>query len=483
MANESDPSSSGNPPPPNPTPPNPTPATPDPLVRQSMDFFHSDRERAGSGRNKNYPRVQRREKDGAAGRMSTNWRRTSPRPENAVTTATASSATDLEARKAARDQAAQKLKEANTAHDAAATDKRVAQSAVESWRSLISKNPFSPSSAWKQPQFLTQGITGAVVFVSLLGIGYFAKGQIQSVEYARGMISLLLRGRDDRHRHVVLTLMAALQTTVDEARFKSGKEVLTTLVGIFGTILGFYFGSMNGEKADQPQVANIKALGGVIGLNTIDLSGTNVSDEDLINLGVFPNVERLYLNNTAITDRGLTYLHKLKNLKFLSLVDTKVDPKGKAIGELRDAIGKNPVTGTYQLTIVPPQQSRPPVAPEASTLPSPAKPEPSPVTPAPAKGEVPAGKTETQSKGQPQGKDAVRTEGDPVPDVEVNLKTLTLRSARSGDSRIEAENQRAAECRADRARFHVRQRRGYRFPRRSQRQPEGAEPVEEHQDH
>ena len=54
----------------------------------------------------------------------------------------------------------------------------------------------------------------------------------------------------------LMLVLGALLLTGDDRkdRFAQGKEVLTILVGIFGTILGFYFGSEKSSKNTEPSL-------------------------------------------------------------------------------------------------------------------------------------------------------------------------------------------------------------------------------------
>ena len=196
------------------------------------------------------------------------------------------------------------------------------------------------------------------------GFGYLAMGQVQTVEYARGMISLMF-GIGTIVIALVLTLMAALQSDLNELRFKSGKEVLTSLIGIFGTILGFYFGSLADGKPNNPSIAGLQTLGAVIGPNSVNLSGTRASDNDLLLLRSMPQLERLYLDNTPITDKGVLFLHELKNLKYLSL-------KGTGVGEKSIEDLKTEFKG--RLTVIPPDTSKLSQPPPTVTPTTPAKP-------------------------------------------------------------------------------------------------------------
>jgi len=94
------------------------------------------------------------------------------------------------------------------------------------------------------------------VFVAgafLIGIMLFGpgKGDIQSIEFARGLITLLFSVGT-----IMLMLMIVgsvlMRTDVDpKDRFAQCKDVLTVLIGIFGTIIGFYFGSQGREGTDR----------------------------------------------------------------------------------------------------------------------------------------------------------------------------------------------------------------------------------------
>ena len=50
----------------------------------------------------------------------------------------------------------------------------------------------------------------------------------------------------------VLLAVAALSPGSDDQRFNRGKEILTILVGILGTIIGYYFGAEDRQAASQP---------------------------------------------------------------------------------------------------------------------------------------------------------------------------------------------------------------------------------------
>jgi hypothetical protein len=113
--------------------------------------------------------------------------------------------------------------------------------------------PTQKASKYKLADFLHQvtslpGIVSIAVIMAMLFIYFFAKstpGQvgIANVDYARGMITLLFTVGTVIIA-LLLTLSAIFLTGSDaKERFDRGKEVLSLLIGIFGTIIGFYFGS------------------------------------------------------------------------------------------------------------------------------------------------------------------------------------------------------------------------------------------------
>ncbi len=122
--------------------------------------------------------------------------------------------------------------------------------------------PTQKASKYKLADFLRQvtslpGIVSIAVIMAMLFLYVFAQstpGQagIDSVDYARGMITLLFTVGTVIIA-LLLTLSAIFLTGADaKERFDRGKEVLSLLIGIFGTIIGFYFGS-----ASQTPNANV----------------------------------------------------------------------------------------------------------------------------------------------------------------------------------------------------------------------------------
>ena len=65
-------------------------------------------------------------------------------------------------------------------------------------------------------------------------------------------------------------------------------------------------------------------------LEELHLSGGRVTDQGLVNLAKFPNLRWLIMNHTRITDSGLVYVRRLKHLEELILTDTAISNEGIA---------------------------------------------------------------------------------------------------------------------------------------------------------
>jgi hypothetical protein len=90
-------------------------------------------------------------------------------------------------------------------------------------------------------------ILGGVLFLILSAIVGWDRGVLAGmakVEYARGLITYLFAVVTIGT--AVLLVVSALTSPADESHekvFQRGKEILSLLLGVFGTIVGFYFGS------------------------------------------------------------------------------------------------------------------------------------------------------------------------------------------------------------------------------------------------
>jgi uncharacterized membrane protein len=61
---------------------------------------------------------------------------------------------------------------------------------------------------------------------------------------------------------------------------------------------------------------------------SIRLSGTKISDKSLKWISGLPNLSKLYLDNTLITDEGIAFLKNTTELRYLNLVGTSITEKG-----------------------------------------------------------------------------------------------------------------------------------------------------------
>lgn len=72
----------------------------------------------------------------------------------------------------------------------------------------------------------------------------------------------------------------------------------------------------------------LEVLPDIDNLHDLDLSGVDISDEDLTDLGSIPHLQRLNLSATGISDEGLIHLSELSDLRTLNLYGTGVTDAG-----------------------------------------------------------------------------------------------------------------------------------------------------------
>ena len=120
-------------------------------------------------------------------------------------------------------------------------------------------------------------LAGAAIFV-LAAIGLVVLGfgilqtkdivdKISHVAYARGLITYIL-AIGTVAVALVLVVSALLGSDANKDNFDRGKEILTVMIGIFGTILGFYFGQASSTagtpgKSPSPSPA-VAPAGGLL---------------------------------------------------------------------------------------------------------------------------------------------------------------------------------------------------------------------------
>jgi hypothetical protein len=105
-------------------------------------------------------------------------------------------------------------------------------------------------------------LAGAAIFV-LAAIGLVVLGfgilqtqgivdKISQIGYARGLITYIL-AIGTVAVALVLVVSALLGTDANKGSFDRGKEILAVMIGIFGTILGFYFGQASSTAGTPGQ--------------------------------------------------------------------------------------------------------------------------------------------------------------------------------------------------------------------------------------
>jgi glucan phosphoethanolaminetransferase (alkaline phosphatase superfamily) len=102
-------------------------------------------------------------------------------------------------------------------------------------------------------------IAAGVIIAALLFYGIFLKddfvASLSEARNARGLITFLFSVGTISVIIVIAIACFWIKIEEIEKRVTSAKDILTLLIGIFGTILGFYFGSENAtanRQANQP---------------------------------------------------------------------------------------------------------------------------------------------------------------------------------------------------------------------------------------
>jgi hypothetical protein len=212
--------------------------------------------------------------------------------------------------------------------------------------------PSEPRLDWRQKLFdkitSRESYIFVIVMLGMIFVYIFARGNslqgIWTVEYARGLITLTF-SVGTMVIAVVLILTAVLRDPNDdevraEARFDRAKEVLTLLIGIFGTIVGFYFGSLHDGRQAQPTNSAIAALGGDFRGDAAYLTGPVFTNDNIALIRESPAFTRLYLEDTNVTAEGLLKLKGIVGLKAIYLIGADQNKKidAPSIANLRNEL-------------------------------------------------------------------------------------------------------------------------------------------------
>jgi hypothetical protein len=122
-----------------------------------------------------------------------------------------------------------------------------------------------------------------IIGIALLGaiFWYISKGEnlqtLESTDKARGLITFLIDFVTVSIA-IILTIYVAvsdLSSSEVKERFAMGKEVFTALVGILGTIVGFYYGAANKNSGQPTQPGQAPSA-------QVHLASVNLSSQQLI---------------------------------------------------------------------------------------------------------------------------------------------------------------------------------------------------------
>ncbi len=124
--------------------------------------------------------------------------------------------------------------------------------------------------ARQESKTLVRAVFVYIAIVTLaIGYGLFTSEgrfllQLQETAVSRGLITFLVAIVTVSIALVIAVWVIASNADPDvtKARFSYAKDVLATLVGILGTILGFYFGSADKTSPEQLSIAEVQIKSG-----------------------------------------------------------------------------------------------------------------------------------------------------------------------------------------------------------------------------
>lgn len=219
-------------------------------------------------------------------------------------------------------------------------------------------------------------VAGCLIYKLLGGVGSVSFPELAKTEYARGLITYLIGvGTIIIAAILVLTAVIGSGDEQSEKSFNRGKEIFTALIGIFGTILGFYFGTQKTEKAPLEITAPVVAesRNGNSAAIAATVSGGKPPYKYSIS---FKGAPELAAKLAPITSKTST------DGRILEMVDTSVIEKGNKVPfsiEVYDAENTHALIDQNDKVILVGTHESPPNPPS----PNPSTPPPNPTTPPP----------------------------------------------------------------------------------------------------
>jgi len=229
---------------------------------------------------------------------------------------------------AERTAAEQKVTELRTAEAKAGAERTAAEQKVAELRATRSGT--GPGGLEKAAQAvyelgwwpLVGRITSIVIIIVLMWFGSTLLGRgdinqgVSDVGFTRGLITLvLLLFIIAMAITLILYLINEEKDEKIKLRVDSARDILTPLLGIFGTVIGFYFGSFDKTPTTPADMATVQALGGVLVGDSAYFRDGTMPDADLVKLAAIHPLRRLYLDHTKVTDAGVAaHLVKLDDL-------------------------------------------------------------------------------------------------------------------------------------------------------------------------